>query len=159
MSTFPWTLFLLLAAVVAIVWIVRGRRPAPPPPQSTYQQPPMADQWGRPVPPQAQQPGIGGSMMGGLATGLAVGAGALAAQEIGRRMMGEHGQQGVGGFDDQHHRAGGSAADSQLARDAGLGSVGLQDTASWDGGGYDAGGFDGGFDGGDSGGGGGDSGD
>jgi hypothetical protein len=88
--------------------------------------------------------------MGGLATGLAVGAGALAAQEIGRRMLGEHGQQGVAA-------PGGSspAADSQLADDAGLRSIGpaggsslpedfgIADAGSWDdGGSFDVGGAD-----------------
>jgi hypothetical protein len=78
---------------------------------------------------------MGGQVMGGLATGLAIGAGAIAAQEIGRRMMdGQDHAQGIGGGDGGHH-AGGSAADSQLARDAGLGSVGIDDSASWDDGG------------------------
>jgi uncharacterized protein len=125
-----WSLLLLVGAVVAIVWIARGRRPAPPP--AAYEPAPVATDWGRQVPPQqTPQPGMGGQVMGGLATGLAIGAGAIAAQEIGRHMLGEHGHQGAGSFDDQHH-AGGSGAGSDLARDAGLGSVSLDDTASWD---------------------------
>ena len=143
-----WSLLLLIAAVAAIVWIVRGRRPAPPP-HSAYTPAPNATDWGRQPPPQAQQPGMGGPVMGGLATGLALGAGAVIAQEVGRHMIGEQGRHDAGGFDDQRH-AGGSAADSSLARDAGLGSVGTYDNASWEDGGFDAGGFDGGDGGGDS---------
>lgn len=147
-----WSLMLLVGAIAAIVWIVRGRRPAPPPAAADAQAPAATD-WGRQPPPQQQaaQPGMGGQVMGGLATGLALGAGALAAQEIGRHMLGgERSQHGIDAGDGQH--PGGSAAGSDLARDAGLGSVGAADTASWDG----AGSF-GGDDGGGDGGGGGDS--
>lgn len=150
MSTFPWGLLLLIGAVVAIVWIVRGRRPAPPP--AAYEPTPMATDWGRQVPPQPMQsaqptppamPSMGGHVMGGLATGLALGAGALAAQEIGRHMLGgDRSQHGLGSVGDKH--AGGSAADSSLARDAGAGSIGGDDTASWDDGGGSFGGDDGG---------------
>lgn len=142
------------AAVPAAAW---GSRPDP------YQQPGYPQQgpqgYGQPgYGPQPARSGMGGNIMGGLATGLAVGAGALAAQEIGRRMMGDHNnQQGLGSVADGH----GSAADSSLARDAGLGSVGqpgahelpqdfgVNDTASWDdaGGSFDVGGGgDGGWD-------------
>ncbi|WP_395687571.1 tetratricopeptide repeat protein [Caenimonas koreensis] len=106
---------------------------------------------------QPQGSGLGGRVMGGLATGLAVGAGALAAQEIGRRIMGDH----------ESHRSGapgntaGSASHSTLADDAGFGAIdesragaslpdnfGITDGGSWDdggsGGGFDGGGADGG---------------
>ena len=138
-----WSLLLLVGVIVAVVWIARGRRPAPPP--AAYEQAPAATDWGRQAPPpQAQQPGMGGQVMGGLATGLAIGAGAIAAQEIGRRMLGEHGHaQGIGSSDGSHHD-GGSAADSSLARDAGLGSVGVDDHAAWDDGGASFGSDDGG---------------
>lgn len=124
-----WSFLLLGVLVAAIVWIVRGRRRAPRP--AGFEPAPMATEWGRQPPPQAPQPGMGGQVMGGLATGLAIGAGAIAAQEIGRRMMGEQGHQGVGALDAQHH-AGGTATDSPLAHDAGLGSVGIDDTPSWE---------------------------
>jgi hypothetical protein len=138
-----WNLLLLVGAIVAIVWIVRGRRPAPPPP--VYDQAPAATDWGRQPPPQAQQPGMGGQVMGGLATGLAIGAGALAAQEIGRHMLhgGDHARQGLGDGGELPH-AGGSASQSSLAEDAGLGSVGLDNGASWDDGGGSFGSDDGG---------------
>jgi hypothetical protein len=180
--SFPWGMVILGAAVVAVVATMLRRRaaarsaaaagpgygsnvydaPAAGPgygsgpgygPQTGYgAQPGYAPQPGYGAPPQ--QPGMGGRMMGGLATGLAVGAGALAAQEIGRRMMGEHGQQGVGSGMDSHA---GGAADSQLARDAGAGAVGgassdaglpqdfgIADGGSWDdgGGSFDTGSVD-----------------
>lgn len=150
MSTFPWGLLLLVGAVVAIVWIVRGRRPAPPP--AGLEPTPVATEWGRQLPTQATQPaqpGMGGQVMGGLATGLAIGAGALAAQEIGRHLLGgDRSQHGLGSVGDA--TSGGSAADSSLARDAGAGSIGRDDTASWDDGGGSFGGDDGGGGGGDS---------
>jgi hypothetical protein len=100
---------------------------------------------------QPQQPGMGSSIMRGVGTGLAVGAGVVAAQEIGRRMFDHRDNDpsrnsALGGHD---------AADSQLARDAGLGGVGLggvdpllnrdmggQDFGIADGGGWDDGGID-----------------
>jgi len=92
------------------------------------------------------QEGMGSTLMRGVGTGLAMGAGMVAAQEIGRRMF-EHGQ-------DPHRvqDAGSSgqrpAGDSQLARDAGLDSVNLsgnqdmggQDFGITDGGSWDSGG-------------------
>ena len=106
-------------------------------------------------PPQGygypQGGGMGSSIARGLGTGLAVGAGALAAQEIGRRIFDHNGNE--------IHPQGGSNADSQLARDAGLGGdagfdpslnqdmggrdFGCQDGGGWDdagGGGLDIGG-------------------
>lgn len=178
-SSFPWGLLVLAAAAAAgIAWFMR-RRTATRAQQATASQayapnafgvPPPGNAWGRDPGPaysgygaqpgygtsggQPTQSGMGGRVMGGLATGLAVGAGALAAQEIGRRMMGEHGQQAsVSG----PHSGSGDAAGSSLAQDAGVGSIdgavaapalpqdfGIQDPGSWDGGSFDAGGGDGG---------------
>jgi uncharacterized protein len=100
------------------------------------------------------QPGMGSNVMGGLATGLAVGAGALAAQEIGRRMLGEHGEHGQQGLGSGV--ASQPQSDSPLARDAGLDAIdgtsaspglaedfGIADNGSWDdGGSVDMGGID-----------------
>ena len=74
-----WILVLLVGVVVAIVWIVRGRKPAPPP-STSFDDTPVPTDWGRQTPPPAQPPSMDGRMMGGLATGLALGAGAIAAQ-------------------------------------------------------------------------------
>ncbi|MGZ5786244.1 MAG: tetratricopeptide repeat protein [Ramlibacter sp.] len=170
-SSFPWGLALLAAAalaVVATVWRSRAaaRDAAARNAAATgyganaYGAPAGGPGWG-PQPgygPPAgygappAQPGMGGQVMGGLATGLAVGAGVVAAQEIGRRMLGEHGQQGAGsGLASQPQ------GDSPLARDAGLGAIdgasaapglpedfGIADGGSWDGGGdsFDVGGVD-----------------
>jgi uncharacterized protein len=69
-----------------------------------------------PVPPQG---GMGSSIARGLGTGLAVGAGVVAAQEIGRRMF-DHERDGraADGSGLSHHP---DNEHSQLARDAGLG--------------------------------------
>jgi hypothetical protein len=76
--------------------------------------------------------GMGSAIAGGLGAGLAMGAGAVAAQEIGRRMM-ERGQDGQ----PAHDASGGDAADSQIARDAGL--AGLDPSLNSDMGGQDFG--------------------
>ena len=140
MSTFPWGWLLLIGAVVAVVWIVRGRK-QPAPSAAASEPTPMATGWGRQETPQplqptqSAQPGMGGQVMGGLATGLAVGAGVLAAQEIGRHMLGgDRSQHALGSASDS--QAGGSAAGSSLARDAGVGSIGGGDSASWNAGSF-----------------------
>jgi hypothetical protein len=80
--------------------------------------------------------------MRGLGTGLAVGAGALAAQEIGRRVL-DHGRE------TQHDALTGlgaaGAADSAIARDAGIGAFSAPGSEQDYGGqdfGMDAGGWD-----------------
>jgi hypothetical protein len=149
-GSFPWGLAILLAAVVAVaatVWRSRAaRREADASEAGNGYGPPPADPWGRPPGYGSEpgygpaQPGMGRQVMGGLATGLAMGAGAVAAQEIGRHMVGGQGQQGM--------PAGGHAApqsDSPLARDAGIDAIdgaaagpasqqrwGTADEAAWD---------------------------
>ena len=61
--------------------------PSPYGPQPGYGQQPMYG--------QAPGSGLGGRIMGGVATGLAVGAGVVAAEAIGRNLMGEHESSGV----------------------------------------------------------------
>lgn len=178
---FPWGMVLAVGAIVIVVaWVMRSRAaarqapaplPAVPPAGSTGPAP-IGTAWGTQQsasgpqqgygPPGAQpapaaQAGMGGRLMGGLATGLAVGAGALAAQEIGRRMLGDHSQQGTGSGTDPHPA--GAGANSQLANDAGVGSVGgpgggsalpedfgIADAGSWDDAGSSAGDDGGGWD-------------
>ena len=79
----------------------------------------------------APQPGMGSRIAGGLATGLAVGAGVVAAEEIGRRMMGS-----------SDHRPAAAPVTSQdsftsLDQNADMGGndFGLNDAGSWDDGG------------------------
>ncbi len=75
--------------------------------------------------------GMGGKVMGGLATGLAVGAGVMAAQAIGRSMMGGN---------ETPHQAAGPLAGNELIpfdanNDAGGQNFGVNDSSSWDDGG------------------------
>ncbi|MGZ5194074.1 MAG: tetratricopeptide repeat protein [Ramlibacter sp.] len=167
-SSFPWGWILLGAvglAVVATVMRSRAAARSAPVDPNNYGAPSAGD-WGRqpagygpqPYGPAPAQPGMGGNIMGGLATGLAIGAGALAAEEIGRRMLGSHEQHNLGSG------ATGPVAhpqsDSSLARDAGIGDIdrltsggsgpalpddfGINDAGSWDDGGGSFGGGDGG---------------
>jgi uncharacterized protein len=172
-SSFPWGWILLGAVgIAAVATVMRSRAAA----RSAAVNPnnygaPSAGDWGRqptgygpqPYGPQPYgtapaQSGMGGNIMGGLATGLAIGAGALAAEEIGRRMLGSHEQHNLGSG------ATGAVAhpqsDSPLARDAGIGDIdrltgggggpalpddfGINDAGSWDDGGGSFGGGDGG---------------
>ena len=77
---------------------------------------------------QPASAGMGGRVMGGLATGLAVGAGVMAAQAIGKNLMGnnEHavnpGGSGAGGV---HEPLSGNT-------DMGGENFGINDNASWD---------------------------
>lgn len=149
---------LLLPAllVIGVLLFLRRRRAQPQPavpmaagpndfgryPQQPYppQDPGMAPQQGPGMYPAGYPPreGMGSSIARGLGTGLAIGAGAAAASEIGRRIFDHQGNE-------VHDR--GNAANSQIARDAGLGAglddpglnqdMGGQDFGIQDGGGWD----------------------
>jgi uncharacterized protein len=172
-SSFPWGWILLGAVGIAVVATVMRSRAAA---RSASVNPnnysaPSAGDWGRqptgygpqpygpqPYGPAPAQPGMGGNIMGGLATGLAIGAGALAAEEIGRRMLGSHEQHNLGS--DGTRPVSHPQSDSSLARDAGIGDIdrlssggggpalpddfGINDAGSWDDGGGSFGGGDGG---------------
>jgi len=94
--------------------------------------------WAANQPPYGQAPGsgLGGRVMGGVATGLAVGAGVMAAQAIGRQLMGgpavPAGTTNPLGINDFQ------ALDSNP--DMGGADFGINDASSWDGGGMDIGG-------------------
>ncbi|HET8747782.1 MAG TPA: hypothetical protein VFM98_19440 [Ramlibacter sp.] len=146
-------LILLLLVIALVLWWRRPRPLRPPVPPSPYAR---DDAFGRPDPawgagmPPPQQ-GMGSSIARGMATGLAIGAGAAIAQEFGRRAF-EQGHEGQG----HAGQAPGHAAEptaphadqshSPLAHDAGIDAFdpaadpqGFGDFG-WD----DAGGFDGG---------------
>jgi len=85
------------------------------------------------------QPGMGSGIGRGLATGLAVGAGAIAAQEIGRRMLHPDGSQVQ---PDASTGAAWNDAGAMDNVDMGGQDFGINDAGSWDsggGGGLDAG--------------------
>jgi uncharacterized protein len=92
--------------------------------------------------------GLGSKVMGGLATGLAVGAGVMAAQAIGRNLMGDHHNNLADGGQNGLARQLGNPASTDFAADAkanadmGGQNFGVQDSSSWDDGGSGGGGSD-----------------
>ena len=72
--------------------------------------------------------GMGGRVLGGLATGLAVGAGVMAAQAIGKNLMGNNEQ----GANPKDSGSGGSHEALAGNRDMGGENFGINDNASWD---------------------------
>jgi hypothetical protein len=125
-----------------------GQAPAPYGPQGGAPNGPQGgapygqQQYGQQYGPQNGQqyapnqgPGMGGRIMGGVATGLAVGAGFMAAEAIGRNLMG--GEEGKEGSPPA------AAPDTQYAppdanADMGGQDFGIQDSGSWDSGGGDS---------------------
>ncbi len=104
-----------------------GANPAPGQPgygQPGYGQP------GQPMYAQPAAPGMGSRIMGGVATGLAVGAGVMAAQAIAKSFNGEH---------DNANKSTDSAGNNMqpVANNYDMGgqNMGLNDTSSWDDGG------------------------
>ena len=141
-----WLLPLLLALGVIVVGylVFRRRTPVPQsyPLDGPTLQPAYAGGYGQPgyaQPPAS--PGLGSQIMGGVATGLAVGAGVVAAEAIGRRLFG----------DDEPHTHSTDAAPAQTYEpvydgnaDMGGQNFGLNDASSWDAGAAvsDGGGWD-----------------
>lgn len=93
--------------------------------------------------PQQAGSGLGGRIMGGVATGLAVGAGVMAAQAIGKSLMGDHNENSA-----QSNKLGNSDYQPTASnQDMGGNNFGLNDSSSWDdGGSADAGGAGGDWD-------------
>ena len=94
--------------------------------------------------PQAPQPGLGSTLGRGLATGLAMGAGVVAAEEIGRRMFEHHpqssGASATSGVLPENERG---LLDPGINGDMGGQDFGINDPGSWDdGGSADLGGGD-----------------
>jgi len=142
-SSSAWGLPLLLAGGVIVLGYFMFRRRVP---TNFAQQPAYANQGGMSGPqtfgagaaggvqPPVGQPaasGLGSQIMGGVATGLAVGAGVMAAEAIGRNLMGNRNPSAapLGDFgNNEYQSAGGNA-------DMGGQDFGLNDTGSWDDGG------------------------
>ena len=151
-----WILPLLLAVGVIVGGYFMFRRRTPEP---YRQQPDSANQNGlsgvqnfggggggtqagypQPAYPQQGYPqqvgtGMGGRIMGGVATGLAVGAGVMAAEAIGRNLMGGHNKPPVDQPSNNDYQS------TNSNPDMGGAGFGINDTSSWDdGGGADVGG-------------------
>jgi hypothetical protein len=158
-SSSSWALPLLLAgvAIAAGYFIFRRRVPEPVPQAGGFgmQQGGLSGpqtfgmggggSGGMPVgyPPAGGYPqptgsGLGGRIMGGVATGLAVGAGVMAAEAIGRNLMGHHNNADASQLDNDTYRPNGN---SNSNPDMGGADFGINDGGSWDsGGGSDGGG-------------------
>ena len=142
-STFSWGLPLLLAGLaIALGYFMFRKKP-----QNSFEpQPAYANQGGLTgaqsfgmgnnpgagtmATPYGQPgaSGLGGKVMGGLATGLAVGAGVMAAQAIGRSLMGNHDQSGR----EPDHFANNDTQALSSNPDMGGQNFGINDTGSWD---------------------------
>jgi hypothetical protein len=156
-ASFPWGMALGLGAAAVALYFVMNRKKAATMPQTpTYGggvvggsglSGPQSFGMGGSSPAPNGQPsygqapvagsGMGGRIAGGLATGLAVGAGMLAANAIGKTLMGndEH---------SNHHNGNGASGFEPSPQNADMGGqhFGVQDAGGWDdaGGGVDAGG-------------------
>jgi hypothetical protein len=99
-----------------------------------YGQPAYA-QPGYGQPGSGQQPagtGMGGRVMGGLATGLAVGAGVMAAQAIGKNLMGNDERSSNNGAGHLNANAGNQLQPLSGNADMGGQNFGMNDSAGWD---------------------------
>lgn len=151
-SSASWGLPLLLTAgvLVAGYFIFRRRAPAQPVQQADY---PNANSGGlagtqtfgngtgmqpspgmQPYPGQAPGNGLGGRIMGGVATGLAVGAGVMAAEAIGRNLMGNHNPSAP----PPDNRSNNDYQPIAGNPDMGGQNFGVNDASSWDDGGGSA---------------------
>ena len=82
---------------------------------------------------QPQGSGLGGKIMGGVATGLAVGAGVMAAEAIGRNLMGGHDtNRDPHSYGNPGADAGYTPIDNSINRDMGGADFGINGTSSWD---------------------------
>jgi hypothetical protein len=138
-STVPWGLIIVLGLGAVLLWsIFRARSRAMLPPGNPSMQPGYG--YGGPAyPPQG-----GSGLMGNLASGLAVGAGVVAGEELVRHMIG-------GNTANAAPLPGADSRDPPQNQDMGGADFGTQDSSSW---GNDSSGGDSGGWGGDSGGGG-----
>jgi hypothetical protein len=105
--------------------------------QGAYGQQPMYGQQGY---GQAAGSGMGGRIMGGVATGLAVGAGVMAAEAIGRNLMGNHdsGSRAVENTNATNHEPSANSNVDMGGQNFGVSDTGWDDAGSSDvGGGSD----------------------
>ena len=164
-SVSPGLLLILGAGVIGlVVWLIR-RKPAAPINYSALASTATASGVGSAMgsglngpqtfgtaptpaygqPAYRQQPsgmGMGGRVMGGLATGLAVGAGVMAAQAIGKNLMGNDGHNSNSGAGHLNDNTGNRLEALPGNADLGGQNFGMNDNASWDDAGTDVGGSD-----------------
>jgi hypothetical protein len=143
-----WGLPLLLTGgvILAGYFIFRRRAPVQPVQQTAYESQnglsgPQTFGSAASMQPAAGQPpssGLGGKIMGGVATGLAVGAGVMAAEAIGRNLMGNHNQPAL----QPENRLNSDYQPSTTNTDMGGQDFGINDNASWDDAGSSGGGGD-----------------
>jgi hypothetical protein len=152
-------MWLVLAggAVLLVIWAVRSRQqaasaatyPAPYPaatPSGNVLNGPQS--FGQPAsagyPHPSPEPGMGSRIMGGVATGLAVGAGVMAAEAIGRRLMDHDDSSGHGhGASPGVGTSGGDYIPmNNTNADMGGSNFGVTDGGGWDDGGDAGGGSD-----------------
>ena len=166
-SSFPWGMVLGLGAAAVGLYFVLNRKKAAVAPQAQaygagnglsgpqsfgmgnnaasapYGQPGQPG-YGQGQPGYGQAPagsGMGSKIAGGLATGLAVGAGMMAANAIGKTLMGNDEHSGQSNNHGNSNNFGNAEPYPQNA-DMGGQNFGVQDAGGWDdaGGGVDAGG-------------------
>jgi hypothetical protein len=145
-SSIPWGLLLGVGAIAAVLFVVMSRRrsaassmgPGGYSTGATYGQPGVGNSpvygqpgYGQPGYGQPGQPapGMGSNLMGGLATGLAAGAGMVAAEQIGRRLFGSEHTQGLPVQGDNQMIA--LDPNDRMGGD----NFGVNDAGSWDDGG------------------------
>ena len=103
-----------------------------PPGQAPYGQTPYGmAQGGQPPMGQPAGNGLGGKIMGGVATGLAVGAGMMAAQAIAKNLTGDHNQSAA----PNENRSNNDFQPLAGNPDMGGQNFGINDASSWDDGG------------------------
>jgi hypothetical protein len=91
--------------------------------------------------PAGPAPGMGSQILGGLATGAAVGTGVVLAEELAHRAFGEHHSSSSQGLGDSNYVPFQSIPNA-AADDMGGTDFGVSDNSSWDDGGSGGGGGD-----------------
>jgi hypothetical protein len=136
-SLLPWVLgFAALAFILFIYRLVSGPRnvyaPMPAPGYGAPPAAPMQPYGYGPTPMGPSGPSMGSGILGGLATGAAVGAGMVAGEALMHNVLGEHGSNGGlsggNGFQDNNNYQ--PPAPSNY--DMGGNNFGVQDSSSWD---------------------------
>ncbi len=137
-AAFPWLTVIGIGFVVWIAWLIFRRRSyqAAPPVYGGYNNGPApgpGGYYGGGYPP----PGGGSGLLGSLGTGLAVGAGVVAGEELAHRLLDGNGERGtvIPGERDVAYRD--DPPQNQNA-DMGGNDFGVSDSGSWDDGGGSA---------------------